>query len=139
MPATLKVKDIMDKKVFSIDEEESVEEAVKEMLQNKVWSLVVEKKGSPHGVVTERDIVRDCLGKGKSPSATPVGDIASSPLITIGPDATMGEALNLMAGKEVRRLFVSDKGKIIGRVTQTELFGSTISVMSTLSSISHQL
>jgi CBS domain-containing protein len=34
-----------------------------------------------------------------------------SPLITIGPDATAREAMDLMAGKDIRRLFVVDKGR----------------------------
>ena len=44
-----------------------------------------------------------------------------------------------MAAKDVRRLFVVDKGRIIGRITQTEVFKSTIDVMETLSSLSNLL
>ena len=90
-------------------------------------------------MVTERDVIRRCLGRGLDPAKTPVGGIASSPLITTGPEATIREAMDLMAGKDIRRLFVVDKGKIIGRVTQTELFQSTLSVMEILSSLSDQL
>lgn len=139
MPITLKVKDVIDDKVVSIDAGEPIENAVKKMLENKVWSLVVEKRGLPQGVVTERDVIRKCLGKGLSPATTPVGKIMSSPLITIGPDAPIREAMDVMAAKEIRRLFVVEKGKIIGRVTQTALFDSTLSVMEVLSSLTNQL
>jgi CBS domain-containing protein len=139
MPIALKVKDVMDRKVHSIDAEKSVDEAVKMMLQNKVWSLVVERRGLPQGLVTERDVFRRCLAEGVSLSKTSVGSIASFPLITVGPDAPIREAMDLMAAKDIRRLFVVDKGKIIGRVTQTELFQSSLSVMEFLSSLSGQL
>ena len=139
MPLTVKVKDVMDKKVFSLDANATVEDAVRMMVQNNVWSLVVERRSLPEGVVTERDILRRCLGKGLVPSRTPVGDIASSPLITVNPDANIREAMNQMAARDVRRLFVVDKGKIVGRITQTELFQSTLSVMEILSSLSSQL
>ena len=139
MPITVKVKDVMDAKVFSLDAGATVEEAVRMMVQNNVWSLVVEKRNLPEGVVTERDVIRRCLGKGLVPSKTSVGSIASSPLITISPDATTREAMDQMAAKDIRRLFVVDKGKIIGRVTQTGLFQSTLSVMEILSSLSNQL
>lgn len=139
MPITLKVKDIMDRKVYSLDAGATVEKAVRDMIQNKVWSLVVEKRGLPEGVITERDVIRRCLGKGLDPAKTSVGSVSSSPLITIGPDATIREAMDLMAAKDIRRLFVVEKGKIIGRVTQTELFQSTLSVMEILSSLSNQL
>ncbi|HKT22105.1 MAG TPA: CBS domain-containing protein [Nitrososphaerales archaeon] len=139
MPITMKVKDVMDKNVVTIDSGASVDDAVKMMIQNKVWSLVVEKEGASEGVVTERDVIRRCVAKGLPTSKTAVGRIASSPLISVGPDSTLREAMDLMAAKDVRRLFVIDKGKIIGRVTQTEVFQSTLSVMEILSSLSNVL
>lgn len=139
MPITLKVRDVMDQKVFALDASSMVTDAIKNMIQHEVWSLIVEKSGLPEGVVTERDIIRRCLAKGLDPAKKSVGSIMSSPLITVGPEVTMREAMDLMATKDVRRLFVVEKGKIIGRVTQTELFQSTLSVMETLSSLSSKL
>ena len=139
MPVTIKVKDVMDTKVVSIGYMAPVDEAVKQMIQNNVWSVVVERKGAPWGVVTERDVLRRCLVKGVSTAKTSVGSIASSPLITIGPEATMKDAMDKMAAKDVRRLFVVDKGRIVGRITQTEVFQSTLDVMETLSSMSNSL
>lgn len=136
MPVTIKVKDVMDEKVVAVDASTTVADAMGTMIQNGIWSLIVQGKGHPEGVVTERDMIRRCFAKGMSPSETTVGSIASSPLITIGSDALMREAMDLMASKDIRRLFVVDEGKIIGRITQTELFQSTLSVMETLQSLS---
>jgi CBS domain-containing protein len=139
MPVTMKVKDVMDTKVFSLNAGATVDKAIEMMIQNKVWSLLVEKRGLPEGVVTERDVIRRCVAKGLVTSKTPVGSIASSPLIMIAPDATIREAMDLMAMKGIRRLFVVDNGKVIGRITQTELFQSALSVMETLSSLTSHL
>lgn len=139
MPIILKVKDVMDDNVHLIDGDTTVDGAIKLMVENNVWSLIVEMKGRPEGVVTERDIIRRCLSKGMTPSGTSVRSIASSPVLSISPEASIREAMDLMAAKEVRRLFVIDQGKIIGRVTQTGLFKSTLSVMETLTSLSGQL
>ena len=132
MPIALKVKDVMDKNVFFLDAELTVEDAVGKMLKKKVWSLIIEKSGRPEGVVTERDIIQKCLGKGLSPAKTPVGSIASAPIMTVGPDATIRDAMDIMTAKDVRRLFVVDKGKIVGRITQTDLFQSTLALLETL-------
>lgn len=137
MPVTMKVKDVMDTRVVLVGYMVTVDEAVKRMIQNNVWSLVVERKGAPWGVVTERDILRRCLAKGLSTAKTSVGSISSAPLLTIGPDATMREAMDKMVAKDVRRLFVVEKGKIMGRITQTEVFQSTIDVMETLSTLTN--
>jgi CBS domain-containing protein len=100
---------------------------------------VMQRKGAPEGVITNREVIEMCFVKGLLPGKTPVGDIASSPLITIGPDANMREAMDSMAANDIKRLFVVDQGKIIGRITQTELFQSTLSVMEILSSLSNRL
>jgi CBS domain-containing protein len=136
MPLEMRVKDVMDKRVVSVIYMASVDEAVKKMIENNVWSLVVERKGAPWGVVTERDVIRRCVAKGLPTGKTSVGSISTSPLITIGPEATMKDAMDAMAAREIRRLFVVEKGKIVGRITQTEVFRSTLDVMETLSSIS---
>ena len=139
MPLTEKVKDGMDKRVVTVGYTISVDEAVKRMLQNDVWSLLVERKGTPWGVVTERVIMRRCLVKGRCTDKSSGGSISSAPLITIGPEATMKQAMDKMAANNIRRLFVVDKGRIIGRITQTEIFQSTLSVMETLSELSNAI
>ena len=139
MPVTVKVKDVMDTKVHALDEGATVEEAIRMMIQKNVCSLDVERNKVPQGVVTERDVIRRCLGKGLVASKTQVGSISSSPIITIGSEAGVREAMDKMAAKDIRRLFVVENGKIIGRVTQTELFQSTLSVMEILSSLSTTL
>jgi len=139
MSITLKVKDLMEKNVVTIDSGSTVADAIKEMLKANVWSLVVTKRGLPEGVVTERDFIRRCVAKGLVPDRLPVEKIMSSPLITIGPDASIREAMSLMVEKDIRRLFVVENGKIVGRVTQGHLFESTLDVMSSLSSLSGQL
>jgi CBS domain-containing protein len=139
MGITIRVKDLMEKNVVTVDSGTTVTDAIKVMLKSNVWSVVVVKRGLPEGVVTERDLIRRCVAKGLVPDRLPVEKIMSSPLITIGPDATIREAMSLMVEKGIRRLFVVDDGKIVGRVTQGHLFESTLDVMSSLSSLSGQL
>lgn len=138
MPVTLRVRDVMDKKVVQVDENSSIAEVVKTMIDNDVWSVVITRNKLPVGVVTERDIIRRCIAKGCSLTMK-VGDIMSSPIETISPDATLGEAMAKLVEKNIRRLFVVENGKIIGRVTQTELFENTLNVMMTLSALKTQL
>lgn len=128
----------MDTKVVQVDGKATIMDVIKVMLDNNVWSVVVTIDGLPSGVITERDIIRRVIGKGGSLN-TKAQDVMTAPIITISPDASLGEAMSKMVEKNIRRLFVVDKGKIIGRVTQTELFENNLNVMMTLSSIRHQL
>jgi len=139
MPITVKVREIMDKNVVTIDSSSSVSQAIEKMIQAKVWSLIVVRQDLPVGVVTDRDILRRCAAMGHYPDKVKVEEIMSSPIITIEPDATAGEAMRTLTDKNVRRLYVVEGGKIIGRVTQTRLFRSMLDVMMTLASLPYQL
>jgi len=109
------------------------------MINSKVWSLLVVTRGLPQGVVTERDVLRRCINNGLAPDKVKVGAIMSSPLITIGPDATVREAMSMMVEKGVRRLYVVEGGKVVGRITQTRLFQSNFDLMMSLSGLTGAL
>jgi predicted transcriptional regulator len=56
---TINVSDMMTKKLETIEESSSIQDAAKRMRDTNVSSLVVvDSEGRPLGIVTERDIVR---------------------------------------------------------------------------------
>ncbi|MFQ5998183.1 MAG: cyclic nucleotide-binding/CBS domain-containing protein [Candidatus Bathyarchaeia archaeon] len=120
--------EVMEKDVVTIDESASAADAVQRMLDRKVWSVLVTRKGLPVGVVTERDCVKRCFALGLDDKTTPVSKLMSSPLVTVQPDASVGVALSLMAKKQIRRLYVVDGGKVVGRVTQTRMLSNTMNM-----------
>ncbi len=138
-PLTVRVKDAMDTKLVKIEKDRPAIEALNLMMDNGVWSVLVTDKGVIVGVMTERDFIRRCVMKGYDPSKTPVEKLMSSPLITIESDRPLGEALQLMTTNGVRRLYVTEGGKIIGRITQTELAEKTLEVFVALSSLQRQM
>ncbi len=83
-------------------------------------SLVVVDGGKPVGIITERDLVRRVIAENKS-TATKIGDIMSEPLITVGPEATISSAANIMYKNVIRRLPVIEGGRLLGMVTSTDL------------------
>lgn len=135
----MRVKDVMDKDVIRIDESTTVIQAVQKMVDSGVWSLLIERNQLPTGVLTERDIIRRAVVKGLSLDKVKVAEIMSAPIITVDPNASIGEAMELMTLKSVRRLFVLENGKIMGRITQTELFNNNLNVMLSLSSMRYQI
>ncbi len=137
MPVTLKVRDVMEGGVVVLDGNLPAIEALKAMLKNQVWSVVISINDIPSGVVTDRDLLRRVVAKGFDINKIPLKEIMTSPLITISPDETFGDAWKLMAEKNIRRLYVVEKGKIIGRVTQTGLFNKLLEVMMAISSIKY--
>ena len=87
MPFTLRAWDVMDRDVVFVEKSTSVIEAIRRMVENSVWSVVVIDKGLPVGVLIERDFIRRCLLRRSYSNImqVPVEEIMSLPLITVGP------------------------------------------------------
>ncbi len=139
MPVSLTAKDVMDTNVVIMNEASSVLDAVQKMVASNTWSIIVDREGLPMGVVTDRDILRRCLATGADPRKLKVGEIMSAPIISVGPAERLGNVMDLMVQKDVRRVFVIENGKIVGKITQTKLFDDTINVMESLSSLRYQM
>jgi CBS domain-containing protein len=117
---SIRTRAAMNKKIVSVEAERSIRSAVKTMIKNDLGSVVITEDGKAAGIVTERDIMKS-LGYGKVSLDTKVGRIMSSPLIAIGSDSTLGEAVDLMIRRKVRRLLVKDDNEYVGIITQRDL------------------
>jgi CBS domain-containing protein len=135
LPVTVRVRDGIENGVFFLNAENNVSDAIATMVEKGVWSFVITRGDLPVGVVTERDLIRRCIAKGLNPKGVQLESVMSSPLITIGADAPLAEAMTLMADKDVRRIYVVEKGKIIGRLTQTGVFSRMLNIMMALSAV----
>ena len=106
---TLTISDIMRKKLETIEEMASVQEAAKKMKDKNVSSLlVVDTNGKPQGLVTERDLVRKVCINDTSTSTVTNKAIMSTPLITINSTSSPSVAADMMLQNNVRHLLVVD-------------------------------
>lgn len=135
----LRVKNIMEPNPLIVEVKSPIQRAARAMGENGCGSCLVTSEGKVVGILTERDIVRRFAAVGADAS-TPVGDIMSNPIIALGPEATVEEALELMAEKRIRRLPVISGRDLVGIVTLTDIakalaakVGVTNSLMKALS------
>ena len=91
---TLTITNILRKKLESIEETTNIQEAAKKMKDKNVSSLVVvDMRGKPVGLVTERDLVRKvCINDVRTSTVTSK-EIMSFPLITIAASSSPSAAL----------------------------------------------
>ena len=116
------ISDIMRKKLETIEELASVQEAAKKMKDKNVSSLiVVDGNGKPQGLVTERDLARKVCINDVNTSTVINKEIMSSPLITIDSKLSPSVAADMMLQNNVRHILVTDDkydvNKPIGIVT----------------------
>ena len=115
------VRDAMTENPRSIGASASVVEAARLMREEHIGSLPITDNEELVGMVTDRDITTRVVAEAADPKMTSVGDVCSRGLISVEPDEDLGEALQLMARHQVRRLPVVENGRLVGIVAQADI------------------
>jgi CBS domain-containing protein len=107
--------------VLRIEAEASVLEAVKQMVDANVGSLLVTDGGRDIGIVTERDYLRRVALAERTELGTTVREIISSPLIVATPQTSVDECMALMTDRRIRHVPVVDGPEVVGLVSIGDL------------------
>jgi len=122
----VKVEDVMSSPVVTIKDTDSVLAAAKLMKKHKIGCVVVvDKTGKPHGLITERDVVRRVTALDLLPSKVQAGKSMTKPAVTIEPSVSVTEAAKKMREVKIRRLIVVDGSKVKGIVTSNDIVDIT--------------
>ncbi|MBW2310035.1 MAG: CBS domain-containing protein [Deltaproteobacteria bacterium] len=134
-PATLTVRNVMTADIATVKTTDPVSAAIELMTANDIGSVIVTNDGKPVGILTERDILKRVCPEHLCIKGVTVGEIMSAPLVHIKADAGLGQASSLMAVKDVRRLLVMDRQKVVGIVTQKDVLRGTLEIFTSLASM----
>ena len=136
METAIPVRDVMTRPVITADANIDVLTAAKRMALANVGCLIVVSGEKPIGILTERDLVKKIVAKATDPQAVKVGEVMSSPLVTISPEASLRDAASLMLKSGVKRLPVTSNGRLVGIITDTDLVsGSSLGLSDVLSDL----
>ncbi|MEM2942325.1 MAG: CBS domain-containing protein [Candidatus Bathyarchaeia archaeon] len=116
----IKVEDVMTRKVVTVDRETPVRRVAKTMGEMKIGSVLIKDSGKPSAIFTERDLLTKVLARGLSMEVA-VGEVASTPLITIASGSSIHKTALTMASRHIRRLPVTEDDEIVGIVTARDL------------------
>ncbi|MGW5751483.1 CBS domain-containing protein [Nocardia rhamnosiphila] len=117
------VRDIMHPAVVSIGVRDTMATAAQQMRQRDVGALpICDGEGRPVGIVTDRDIVVNCVALGHNPATSTAGEFAQADeLHTAAADIDVADALSTMQRYQLRRLPVTEEGRLIGIVTEADI------------------
>ncbi len=118
--------DRKDRAVFSVGPETPVLEAIRAMAEHHIGALLVMKGEALAGIVSERDYARKVILLGRSSSETPVRDIMTTPVLTVSPDTSVEQCMQLVTDKRVRHLPVVEAGRVVGMVSIGDLVKAVI-------------
>jgi CBS domain-containing protein len=112
---------IARRQLVDVDENSTVIEAAGLMVNASRGSVVVTRRGERVGILTERDLLRKVVAQGLDPRSTRVKEVMTSPPVSIDQSRPLREAIDLMNRKGVRRMLVTENGKIIGIFTLRDI------------------
>ncbi len=111
-----------DESTYSVSPQASVYDALKLMAEKNVGAvMVVDENNQMIGIFTERDYARKIVLKGKTSLETPIYEIMTSEMITVNPEQTLEECMNLMTKWHIRHLPIMENGRLSGMVSMRDV------------------
>ena len=113
--------------IWSIDAREPVLAAIRMMAERGVGALPVLDEGRLAGIISERDYARKVILLGRASADTPVSQIMSAPVVTVGPDEPVRRCMRIMTDRRIRHLPVVDSsGAMVGVISIGDLVSAVI-------------
>ena len=109
----MQVKDVMTSDPACATPETPLAEVAQMMVNYDCGEIpIIENQETkiPVGVITDRDIVVRTIAQGIDPMDLDVGEIMTTPVVTVMPDMSFEECCELMEEKQIRRIPVVDAG-----------------------------
>lgn len=136
----MKVKERMSPKVITVNKETSINEAFTLMKENNIRRLPVMDKGAVVGIVTLSDLNQAAPSTATSLSIhelnyllakTKIKDVLPKrqEVITIGPENYIETAAKKMRHHRISGLPVVDGDRLVGMVTETDIFDAFIDIL----------
>jgi uncharacterized protein (DUF2267 family)/predicted transcriptional regulator len=104
-----------------LDSNDSVLQAARAIENNNIGAVVVQNKGRVVGLVTDRDLAVRVLGRGLDAEATTLGEVMTTPVVTLAPTDSQFEAIRLMQQRNIRRIPLVEEERAVGIVTLDDL------------------
>lgn len=106
-----------------IDGLASVAAAITAMRENRISSLVVDKRhaSDEYGLVVVSDIANQVIGRNRAPERTNIYEIMSKPTLTVDVNMDIKYAIRLLGRFGVSRSLVTQDGELVGIVTLRDM------------------
>ena len=119
----VRVRDVMHKRLITIDGMATARDAAAKMRIEKVSSLLIKKRHGDDawGILVIQDFVKGVIMAGRSPSEVNVYEIMTKPVITVPADMDIRYVARLIYRAGIRRAPVEDGGELVGMISLSSL------------------
>ena len=128
----IRVKDLMKTDVKTVHKDVTLLTAIKIMRDFSVSSLIIEPEsdGDAFGIITRKDVVEAIVMNPVGGTSLLVDDVMTKPAITVNTGLSISNCHQMMRMVGVRRLPVVDGTKLIGILSNTNIFAKIVENIS---------
>lgn len=117
------VRDIAQRHVVTVEPAATLAQCARMLRDEHVGSVIVIEGDRPVGIVTDRDIVLECVAPGLDANAVTAADVMPRTLATVGEADDLIDVLARMREHGVRRIAVVDgSGRLSGILALDDVF-----------------
>jgi CBS domain-containing protein len=121
----MKVRDILKVKgsqVYTIGPDQTVLDAVAILMQHRIGALLVrDATGTVSGIISERDVLGECLRRSADLDRIPVREVMTRDLVVCVPDDDVDYAMGIVTKNRVRHLPIMDDDGVAGIISIGDL------------------
>jgi CBS domain-containing protein len=119
----IRAKTIMTENVITINENATVAEAAKLILNKHVNGLLVVKNNKPIAVVDHKNLIKG--SSNKSPSKVKIKNIMSKDFLVVNPETNYSFISKKLNSEKIRKFPVVENDKLVGIITDTDVIDAT--------------
>ncbi|MFC4543577.1 cyclic nucleotide-binding/CBS domain-containing protein [Halosolutus amylolyticus] len=131
MESELSVKDVLTTEYVGVSESDSVLGAVRLMREERASCVLVVRGTDPVGIMTEWDVL-GLVADEREPGDTTIGEVMTTPVITVTPDRSLSDVATMMSRQDVRNIVVEEDDDLLGVVTQRDVIAAAGSFQGTV-------
>ncbi len=117
---------IRGKDTFTVEADSSVADVVSLMVQHNIGAVAVLRNGELVGLFSERDLMKRVVHEGRDPRATKVGDVMTRDVVTVSPDRSLEDCMDLMRERGFRHLPVCQGKQLRGVISLRDLLAHAV-------------
>ncbi len=114
------VRELIDSKgeaVWSVAPDAPVFEALSLMAEKNIGAVVVLEGDTLAGILSERDYARKVILRGRSSRETPVREIMTAKVTSVGPDESLESCMEVMTARRIRHLPILEGDRVRGVIS----------------------
>ncbi|UHQ22403.1 CBS domain-containing protein [Lysobacter sp. 5GHs7-4] len=112
--------------VFAIGPDAPVIDAIRLMAEKRIGAVLVMEGSRLAGILSERDYARKVVLQGRSSADTPVRDIMTADVVSVGLDDSAERCMQIVTDRRIRHLPVLQGGQVQGVVSIGDLVKAVI-------------